>query len=167
MVSRSVTDKRKSTRKAAKAKPVGAKAANVASKPTKSRDDVPTSKSALTPVTSARDTLKHFALTLPEAYEDFPWGESVIKVRKKVFVFLGRAASDALSMSVKLPETGEDVRALPFATPTGYGLGKSGWVTITFDAAEIPPADVMAGWIVESYRAVAPKKLVATLVLGS
>ena len=30
-----------------------------------------------------------FALGLPETHEDHPWGETVIKVNKKVFVFLG------------------------------------------------------------------------------
>ncbi|HCO04282.1 MAG TPA: dGTPase, partial [Actinobacteria bacterium] len=33
--------------------------------------------------------VRTFALGLPEAYEDHPWGESVAKVNKKVFVFLG------------------------------------------------------------------------------
>ena len=34
--------------------------------------------------------LRTYALTFPEAHEDFPWGERVVKVRDKVFVFLGR-----------------------------------------------------------------------------
>src|SRR5690242_9119860 len=37
----------------------------------------------------ARADLRAFALGLPEAYEEFPWGECVVKVNKKVFVFLG------------------------------------------------------------------------------
>ena len=46
--------------------------------------------------------------------------------------------------------------------PTGYGLGKSGWVSVQFAPREKPPMDLMRAWIDESYRAVAPKKLVAT-----
>lgn len=52
---------------------------------------------------------------------------------------------------------------LPFVSPTGYGLGKSGWVTATFGPKQTPPLDMLQDWIDESYRAQAPKKLVAAL----
>ena len=43
----------------------------------------------------------------------------------KVFVFLGR--DDAgLGLSVKLKHSRLMALGLPFASPTGYGLGKSG-----------------------------------------
>ena len=50
-----------------------------------------------------------------------------------------------------------------FASPTGYGLGKSGWVSMNFDGHELPPVDTFKRWILESYRTVAPKKLIAEL----
>jgi predicted DNA-binding protein (MmcQ/YjbR family) len=109
----------------------------------------------------ARAVLREFALAFPGAHEDFPWGESVIKVAKKVFVFLGREGDAGTGMSVKLPVSGADLLELPFAEPTGYGLGKSGWVTIQFAPGEAAPMDLMRQWIEESYRAVAPKKLAA------
>ena len=37
---------------------------------------------------TARAALRRYALGLPGAHEDFPWGESVVKVSKKVFVSL-------------------------------------------------------------------------------
>jgi predicted DNA-binding protein (MmcQ/YjbR family) len=73
--------------------------------------------------------LRAFALSLPETTEDFPWGERAFKVKSKAFVFLGVHDGD-LSFSVKLPKTGNQALALPFAEPTHYGLGKHGWVTI-------------------------------------
>jgi predicted DNA-binding protein (MmcQ/YjbR family) len=106
--------------------------------------------------------LRAFALGYPEAREEFPWGERVIKVKKKVFVFLGRDEGP-LSISVKLPETGAMALELPFAEPTGYGLGKSGWVTATFEGRKKPPLALLEAWIDESYRAVAPVKLVQKL----
>ncbi|MFD6307222.1 MmcQ/YjbR family DNA-binding protein, partial [Streptomyces sp. NPDC060223] len=35
------------------------------------------------------EKVREFSLGLPGATEEFPWGESVAKVNKKVFVFLG------------------------------------------------------------------------------
>jgi predicted DNA-binding protein (MmcQ/YjbR family) len=108
------------------------------------------------------EALRTFALGFPEAREDFPWGERVVKVKDKVFVFLGRDDAD-LGVTVKLPSSGLLALSLPFASPTGYGLGKSGWVTARFTAKDKPPLDMLRQWIEESYRAVAPKSLSATL----
>jgi len=108
------------------------------------------------------EVLRTFALAFPEAREDFPWGERVVKVKDKVFVFLGRDDED-LGVTVKLPSSGLLALGLPFASPTGYGLGKSGWVTARFTAKDKPPLDMLRKWIEESYRAVAPKNLVAKL----
>jgi predicted DNA-binding protein (MmcQ/YjbR family) len=112
-----------------------------------------------------RASLRAFALGLPGAYEDNPWGECVVKVNKKVFVFLGlEPAPDAgLTFSVKLPNSGTDVLSLPFTEPTGYGLGRHGWVTVRLLPGEEAPIDILCDWITESYRAIAPKRLVAQL----
>ncbi len=109
--------------------------------------------------------LRRFALGYPEAYEEFPWGERAIKVRKKVFVFLGSNA-EGLHLSMKLPESNIIALDRPFAEPTHYGLGKSGWVTARFGVDEEAPVELLQDWIDESYRAVAPKKLVAQLADG-
>ena len=106
--------------------------------------------------------LRAFALGLPGAVEEFPWGDRALKVNKKVFAFLG-AYEGGLAMSVKLAETAAVALALPFASPTRYGLGKAGWVTAQFAPKERPPVALLRAWIEESYRAVAPKKLVAAL----
>jgi predicted DNA-binding protein (MmcQ/YjbR family) len=106
--------------------------------------------------------LRDFAFSLPDAYEDHPWGESVAKVAGKVFVFFGMVdAADPLRFTVKLPVSNDDALALPFTTPAGYGLERGRWVTVT--PPPDAPADLLTGWIEESYRAVAPKRLVALL----
>ncbi|HEY7508970.1 MAG TPA: MmcQ/YjbR family DNA-binding protein [Vicinamibacteria bacterium] len=112
-----------------------------------------------------QQALRDFAMGYPEAHEDFPWGERVVKVKGKVFLFLGGKDHD-LSLSVKLPASGLVALGLPFASPTGYGLGKSGWVSARFSAGDKPPLDLLRAWIDESYRAVAPKKLLASLPAG-
>jgi predicted DNA-binding protein (MmcQ/YjbR family) len=55
------------------------------------------------PMARARDKLRDFALSLPAAYEDHPWGEDVAKVNGKIFVFLG--SSTSRRMTVKLDES--------------------------------------------------------------
>lgn len=117
---------------------------------------------------SVSQRLRRFALALPQATEDFPWGERVAKVKGKVFVFLGAdpVPGSGMGFSVKLPVSGEEALDLPFTEPTGYGLGKSGWVTARFEPKDEPPVEILEGWIVESYRAVAPKKLLTELESG-
>ena len=105
------------------------------------------------------------ALAYPEAWEDFPWGEAVVKVRKKVFVFLGHPDDPnvAFGLSVKLPESKDFALTLPYTEPTGYGLGKAGWVSASFAKGMKPELDLLLEWVDESYRAVAPKTLVKRL----
>ncbi len=66
-------------------------------------------------------------------------------------------------MSVKLPFSRDMAHDLPFAEPTHYGMGKQGWVTAHLDPKAAPPLALMEAWIDESYRAVAPKKMVERL----
>lgn len=106
--------------------------------------------------------LRKYALGLPEAYEEFPWGERVIKVNKRIFVFMHGSAQE-LRVTTKLPQSYGAVLLAPFAKPTGYGLGRSGWVTATFHKGDTPPVDMLRSWIDESYRAIAPKKLAKKL----
>lgn len=100
-------------------------------------------------------------LTLPEAWEDHPWGETVLKVRKKVFVFLNGSKQGIFAMSLKLPRSAEFALLHPFASKTGYGLGNSGWVTCEFKDGDEIPVDMLIEWMEQSYGAVAPKKLAA------
>ena len=107
-------------------------------------------------------TLRKFALGYPEATEHMPWGHHAIKVKGKSFVFLA-ADAESFSLSAKLPSSAGVAVKLPFASPTEYGLGRSGWVTACFPRGARVPLDVLRLWIDESYRAVAPKRLVAQL----
>lgn len=109
------------------------------------------------------DAVARYALSLPAATEDHPWGETVAKVQGKVFVFLGRPdpvdGVDRLGFSVKLPDSGAAVLTNGWASPTGYGLGRAGWVTVRVTAEQAPELETLYAWIRESYRAVAPKRL--------
>ena len=107
-----------------------------------------------------REKVRAFALALPEASEEHPWGEDVAKVRGKIFVFLGATTSGRIT--IKLEESHAHALSIDGAEPTGYGLGKSGWVTVPLRAPGVSIA-LLRDWVEESYRIVAPRRLVAEL----
>jgi len=112
------------------------------------------------------EKVRGFALGLPGAAEEFPWGESVAKVNKKVFVFLGVAdGSYPLGVTVKLKDEVAHAHALssPGAEPAGYGLGKAGWVRVPLEEKGAPAAELLCDWVEESYRTIAPKRFIAEL----
>src|SRR6188768_1611546 len=92
--------------------------------------------------------LRSVALAYPETTEEFPWGDRVVKVKGKVFIFMGSGdTDDGVGLSVKLPQSGTAALALPFCAPTGYGLGKSGWVSVRFAKGEKPPMPLLLEWL--------------------
>jgi predicted DNA-binding protein (MmcQ/YjbR family) len=112
------------------------------------------------------EKVRRFALGLPGATEEFPWGETVAKVDKKVFVFLGVTdGSYPLGVTVKLKDETAHAHALasPGAEPAGYGLGKAGWVSVPLAGEGAPAAELLCDWVEESYRTIAPKRRTSEL----
>ena len=92
-------------------------------------------------------------------------GEPTFRVRRKNFVFTDRAAS---GLTVKLPkeEAAAVVATEPGAEPTGYGLGRHGWVSLPVgDDADEGRWQQVEEWVRTSYTLVAPKSL-AKIVLA-
>ena len=65
-------------------------------------------------------------------------------------------------MTVKLDGVARARLAIDGAEPTGYGLGTAGWVTVPLVRRRVDLA-LLRDWVEESYRIVAPKRLVAEL----
>ena len=106
--------------------------------------------------------LRAFGLAYPGAHLKSPWpGHMDLAVNDKTFTYLS-VEGEPLGISCKLPRSSEMALMLPFCKPTAYGLGKSGWVSASFEDADVDVA-MLKAWIDESYRAQAPKKLVASL----
>jgi predicted DNA-binding protein (MmcQ/YjbR family) len=110
--------------------------------------------------------LEAIVARLPEAQrvDIEAWGgEPTFRVRGKNFIF---CAHDATSISVKLPkEEAEAVVATDrTAEPTGYGLGRHGWVSVTIGRDTAARWRQVEEWVRTSYTLVAPKRL-ARLVL--
>ena len=89
-------------------------------------------------------------------------GEPTFRVRGKNFIFTNK---DATGISVKLAK--EEAAALVdegLAEPTGYGLGRHGWVSIELGTPDDSQWQQIEEWVRTSYTLVAPKRL-AKLVL--
>jgi len=116
-------------------------------------------------VKQAEQRLIRYALNFPEATLEHPWGHDAVKVRGKMFATFGGEAGNPkeFSMRVKLPVSSEMALTLSWVEPTGYGLGKSGWVTARVKSGSDSDIGTMTGWIAQSYRAVAPRALGKTL----
>src|SRR5215207_5315920 len=114
-----------------------------------------------------RDHAQAYALTFPGAYAEHPWGQTVIKVKRKVFLFVNGAIvpEDGVSLSVKLPQSGADVLQLPLAEPMGYGMGKHGWVTLLIMRDDQLPLPLLEAWIDESYRRLHPSVCSLSLIV--
>lgn len=111
---------------------------------------------------SALEELRAFGLTYPGAHTKSPWpGHLDLAVNDKTFAYLS-VTGEPFKISCKLPQSSEEALSLPYAEPTPYGLGKSGWVTVNLSVGPVP-VDMFKAWIDESYRAQAPKRLSASL----
>ncbi len=107
--------------------------------------------------------LKAYGLAFPGAHEKAPWpGHNDVAVKDKTFVYLN-APGEPLGIGCKLPSSSNVALMLPWVKPMEYGMGKSGWVSATPPADQPAPIEMFKAWIDESYRAQAPKKLVAQL----
>src|SRR3954447_17144754 len=107
--------------------------------------------------------IRTFALSLPGTQPKSPWpGHDDVAVNDKTFLYLG-LDGDRVSVGVKLRVSGGEVGHLMNAKPMGYGLGKSGWVSIAVAPSAAPPLESMKRWVMESYRAQAPKRMLKEL----
>ena len=111
---------------------------------------------------AALKELRAFGLAFPGAHTKSPWpGHLDLAVNDKTFAYLS-IDGEPFSIGCKLPASSSVALMLPFAAPMAYGLGKSGWVSAQL-ADQPVPIEMFKAWLVESYRAQAPKKLAAQM----
>ena len=108
------------------------------------------------------DRLLSIVTSLPGAYEDRPWGSVHCKVAGKIFVSWGRHDDGEMSVGFK---TDKELQAMLVASDPRFSIaayvGKHGWVHMRVGA--VPDWSELEHFIVESYRMIAPKKLVKEL----
>jgi predicted DNA-binding protein (MmcQ/YjbR family) len=101
-------------------------------------------------------TIRTLALSLPEAYEDSPWGFPVFKVAdNRMFAWL--VEDDPVELTVKLSAEEREIAHLhPWVRRASY-VGRYGWVTATIEDDDA--LDTALEWLRESYYLKAPAKL--------
>ena len=100
----------------------------------------------------------------PETTLKSPWpGHLDLAVADKTYAYLS-CEGDPFSVGFKLPESSGFALSIAGTQPTPYGLGKSGWVSMSVEnGAELPPVELLEEWLDESYRAQAPKRCLQEL----
>ena len=108
-------------------------------------------------MTSYADRIRALALSLPDAYEDAPWGFPVFKVGdNKLFAMMTHRAPEC-EVTVKLTnEERELAMQLPYVRRASH-VGRYGWVTATVTDEE--SLQSARDWVLESYWLRAPKHL--------
>jgi predicted DNA-binding protein (MmcQ/YjbR family) len=105
----------------------------------------------------AAETIRALALSLPESYEDEPWGHPVFKVGDNRMFASMWEEDGCVHLTVKLTaEEREIAHLLPFVRRARY-VGRYGWIT-----AEVRDEEALEAaleWLRESYWLKAPMEL--------
>jgi predicted DNA-binding protein (MmcQ/YjbR family) len=106
------------------------------------------------PAGKVAKTIRGLALSLPETYEDAPWGFPVFKVgANKLFAMLAQPNE----LTLKL---GAEEREIAYLHPwvrRASHVGRYGWITATIEDADA--LDTALEWLRESYYLKAPAKV--------
>ena len=104
--------------------------------------------------------IRKICLSLPDTKETITWGEPHFRVGDKIFVGYGNErGTSAITFKLAMDHAAA-VIANPNFRPAAY-VGHKGWVSM--DAASISDWDRVRGFILESYRLIAPKRTLAKL----
>ena len=108
------------------------------------------------PARRAAKTIRELALSLPEAYEDAPWGFPVFKVAdNRLFALL--VENDPVELTVKLSAEEREIAYLHRWVRNARYVGRYGWITATIEDADA--LETALEWLRESYYLKAPAKL--------
>jgi predicted DNA-binding protein (MmcQ/YjbR family) len=103
------------------------------------------------------EQLRRLALSLPETYEDEPWGHPVFKVGENRMFASMSVNDESVLLTVKLtPEEREMAQLLPYVSTARY-VGRYGWITAA--VADEESLECALEWLRESYWLKAPPSL--------
>ena len=111
--------------------------------------------------------LRKLCLALPEAHEVEAWGEPTFRVRNKIFAMYASASNhhgrgrNATWVKAAPGDQAAMVAAAPDCFFVPPYVGPSGWIGIWLDGVVL--WDDVADFLRDSYRLVAPRKLIVVL----
>lgn len=108
------------------------------------------------------DKLLAIVKSLPETEEDWPWGSIHCKVAGKIFVGWGRDEDGIMSIGIR---TNLELQAMLVASDPRFSIAKyvGKYGGIDMKIGKNPDWKEVEQFIVESYRIIAPKRLVKLL----
>lgn len=108
------------------------------------------------------DRLLEIVLRLPGAYEDRPWGSVHCKVAGKIFVGWGRHDDGEMEIGFRVDK---ELQSMLVASDPRFKIAKyvGQYGGVDMRIGPKPNWDEVEHFIVESYRIIAPKKLVKEL----
>ncbi len=108
--------------------------------------------------------IRAICLAYPEAEEQTTWGHPTFRVRNKIFASAGLSEDDDTLVTMAMKVAAGEQRSLlatghPFFMPR-Y-VGSKGWIGVVVDSST--DWDEIAELVDDSYREIAPKRLIAEL----
>ena len=107
--------------------------------------------------------IRAHALRYPGTSEKGVCVNRAIQAGTKSFVFMGVKPTGHYDFRLKLADSYSEAESLAEEHPDRYVPGKHGWTHVKYGPKDKPPRGLLERWVDESYRLIAPKKLVAEL----
>ena len=107
--------------------------------------------------------VRKICLGFPETSEKIAWGHPTFRVRDKIFATIGADADDKVVTMTAKPPPGEQEALLAEGAPFFFPkyVGVRGWIGFVVDSKT--DWKLVAELVEDSYREIAPKRLVAQL----
>lgn len=108
------------------------------------------------------EQIREIAFTYPELTEGTSCSKVAFKVKGKSFVFVEQKDGEWNAM-MRLGDSIPEAELMAKESPDNVSIGKHGWTTLRFKNGKGPTKKILKRWIDESFRILAPRKVLAEM----